>query len=135
MSLALTSDGSAKLVTVSGEMDSSNAHLLTELVECVCRPPVSVIAVDLAAVRFFSTYGVTALLEAQHIAATAGAVLLLRDPAPCVTHLLATAGALGRFPLGRGDGRPPRPRSTTADPVTPPRRATDDGLPSWSPHH
>lgn len=59
MSLALTSDGSAKLVTVSGEVDMSSAHLLTELVECVCRLPVPVIAVDLSAVRFFSAHAVS----------------------------------------------------------------------------
>ncbi|RLK23894.1 anti-sigma B factor antagonist [Micromonospora sp. M71_S20] len=101
MSLALTSDGSAKLVTVSGEIDMSNAHLLTELVECVCHPPVPVVAVDLSAVRIFSAHGVSALLQAQHFAARAGATFLLRDPAPCVTYLLATAGALTNFPLSR----------------------------------
>ncbi|MGK5441845.1 STAS domain-containing protein [Micromonospora sp. URMC 105] len=122
MSLALTGEGSAKLVTVSGEIDMSNAHLLTELVECVCRPPVPTIAVDLSAVRFFSAHGVSALLQAQHFAATAGATLLLRDPAPCVIYILATAGALAKFPLSRGVDRPPHPRATTVDLVTPVRR-------------
>ncbi|MEH0970735.1 STAS domain-containing protein [Micromonospora sp. CPCC 205546] len=116
MSMVLTSDGPAKLITISGELDMSNAHLLAELVECFCRPPVPVITVDLSAVRFFSAHGVSALLQAQHIAATAGAEILLRDPAPCVTYILATAGALADFPLGRGEGRPPRPRPRTVDP-------------------
>ncbi|MEU0077622.1 STAS domain-containing protein [Micromonospora tulbaghiae] len=121
MSLALTSDGSAKLVTVSGEIDMSNAHLLTELVECVCHPPVPVVAVDLSAVRFFSTDGVSALLQARQAAATAGAALLLRDPAPCVTSLLATTGALAAFQLTQ-ERTPHRPRSTIIDLVTPMRR-------------
>ncbi|MEH0934580.1 STAS domain-containing protein [Micromonospora psammae] len=134
-SLTLTSDGSAKLVTVSGEIDMSNAHLLTELVECVCRPPAPMIARDLFAVRFFSAHAVSALLQAQHIAATAGAAFLLRDPAPCVTYILATTGALASFRISRADGAPPRPRSTTVALVTPVRRTPDDGQPSWSPHH
>ncbi|WP_051065794.1 STAS domain-containing protein [Micromonospora lupini] len=104
MSLALTDDGSVKLITVSGEIDMSNAHLLTELVEFVCRRPAPVIAVDLSAVRFFGAYGVSALLQAQGIAADARAAVLLRDPAPCVFYVLATTGALGSFRFSRADG-------------------------------
>ncbi|TQJ20155.1 anti-anti-sigma factor [Micromonospora sp. A202] len=122
MSLALTCVGSAKLIHVSGEIDMSNAHLLTELVACACHSPAApVITVDLSAVRFFSAHGVSALLEAQHIAVTAGAAFILRNPAPCVTYLLATSGALGDFRLNRGDGHRPRPRPVTADLVTPVR--------------
>jgi anti-sigma B factor antagonist len=114
MSLALTDDGSAKLITVSGEIDMSNAHLLTELVEFVCRQPVPVVALDLSAVRFFSAHGVSALLQAQDIATDARAVVLLRDPAPCVTHILATTGALRSFRVNEAGGRhlipPRRPR-------------------------
>ncbi|MET7820700.1 STAS domain-containing protein [Micromonospora zamorensis] len=119
MSLALTCAGSTKLITVSGEIDMSNAHLLTELVACACDSSAPVVAVDLSAVRFFSAHGVSALLQAQHIAVTAGAAFILRDPAPCVTYLLATSGALGDFRLNRGDGHRPRPRSATAELATP----------------
>ncbi|MEU4475346.1 STAS domain-containing protein [Micromonospora sp. NPDC023888] len=104
MSLALTDDGSAKLITVSGEVDMSNAHLLTELVGFVCRQSVPVIALDLSAVRFFGAHGVSALLQAQDIATEARAAVLLRDPAPCVTYILATTGALRSFRFsGVGD--------------------------------
>ncbi|WP_185755361.1 STAS domain-containing protein [Micromonospora sp. A202] len=99
MSLELTDDGSARLITVSGEIDMSNAHLLTELVEFVCRQPAPVIAVDLSAVRFFGAHGVSALLQAQDIATDARAAVLLRNPAPCVTYILATTGALRSFRL------------------------------------
>ncbi|MCG5470598.1 STAS domain-containing protein [Micromonospora sp. LAH09] len=121
MSLALTCAGPAKLVTVAGEIDMSNAHLLTELVACACHSSPPVVAVDLSGVRFFSAHGVGALLEAQHVAVTAGVAFILRDPAPCVTYLLATSGALGDFRLNRGDGHRPLPRPATADPVTPVR--------------
>ncbi|MFC4144634.1 STAS domain-containing protein [Micromonospora mangrovi] len=108
MSLALTGDGSAKLVTVAGEIDMSNAHLLTELVEFASRPPLPAIAVDLSAVRFFSAHGVQALLAAQNAAARAGVALFLRHPSPWVTHILAVTGALPRFELaGDTDGAAP----------------------------
>ncbi|WP_158609819.1 MULTISPECIES: STAS domain-containing protein [unclassified Micromonospora] len=117
----MTSDGSTKLITVSGEIDMSNAHLLTELMEFVCRPPSPVIAVDLSAVRFFGAHGVSALLQAQDIAAEAEAAIVLRDPAPCVTYILATTGALESFTLTRGPGsssgrRPAQARDGTPRP-------------------
>ncbi|MFV2116480.1 STAS domain-containing protein [Micromonospora sp. LOL_025] len=102
MSLALTCEGATKLITVSGEIDMSNAHLLAELVEFVCRPPLPVIAVDLSAVRFFGVHGVSALLQSQQTAADAGAAFLLRDPAPCVTYILATTAVLASFALTGG---------------------------------
>ncbi|MGK5442727.1 STAS domain-containing protein [Micromonospora sp. URMC 105] len=98
----MTTDGATKLITVSGDVDMSNAHLLTELVEFVCRPPSPAIVVDLSAVRSFSAHGVSALLQSLDIAATAEAALLLRDPAPCVTGILATSGALQSFALTTG---------------------------------
>ncbi|MCG5438104.1 STAS domain-containing protein [Micromonospora foliorum] len=101
MSLTLTDEGLAKLITVSGEIDMSNAHLLTELVEFVCRQPAPVIALDLSRVRFFGAHAVSALLQAQDIATDARAAVLLRDPAPCVTYILATTGALRSFRFGR----------------------------------
>ncbi|MGK5518109.1 hypothetical protein ACSNN9_02005 [Micromonospora sp. URMC 107] len=39
MSLNLTCDGPTRLVSVSGEIDMSNAYLLAELVEFVCQLP------------------------------------------------------------------------------------------------
>jgi anti-sigma B factor antagonist len=114
MSMALTNDGCAKLVTVSGEIDMSNAHLLTELVEFVCGTPLRRLALDLSKVRFFSAHGVSALLQARDIAADAGAGagLILRDPAPCVTYILATTGALPSFEVTRGVA----PRAPTNEP-------------------
>lgn len=133
MSLAMTGDGSAKLITVSGEIDMSNAHLLTELVEFVCRPPSPVIVVDLSAVRFFSAHGVSALLQSLDIAATAEAELLLRDPARCVAAILATTGALPRFALATGaPTMPPRPGAAPATAVDP---QPPDAVPAGGSRH
>ncbi|MGK5518108.1 STAS domain-containing protein [Micromonospora sp. URMC 107] len=67
------------------------------------------IAVDLSAVRFFGAHGVSALLQAQQTATDAGAAFLLRDPAPCVTYILATTGVLPSFTLTERPPRVPRP--------------------------
>ncbi|MGC4807919.1 STAS domain-containing protein [Micromonospora sp. DT233] len=97
MSLALTCDQATTLITVSGEIDMSNAHLLTEMVEFACHPPTPTIAVDLSAVTFFGAHGVSALLRAQDAVARAEADFRLPDPAPCVTYILAATGVLGLF--------------------------------------
>ncbi|MET8118388.1 STAS domain-containing protein [Micromonospora sp. NPDC005189] len=92
MSLALSRDGSLSVISVAGELDMSNAHLLTELVGYLCQTPVPLIAVDLSAVRFFGAHGVSALLKANRLAAGAGGRLTLRDPSPFVRRVLGVAG-------------------------------------------
>ncbi|MBM0231289.1 STAS domain-containing protein [Micromonospora sp. STR1_7] len=130
MSLALTRDGSTSLISVAGEIDMSNAHLLTELVEFLCRTPVPLIALDLSAVRFLGAHGVTALLQASKLTTTAGARLTVRAPSPFVLRVLGVAGVLPHLNL---DGAPrasgaaltdvvwrtarPRPARTSTDRV------------------
>ncbi|WP_433393172.1 STAS domain-containing protein [Micromonospora sp. KLBMP9576] len=105
MSLALTSEGSAKRITVRGEIDMSNAHLLVELVQHVVGQRPARLALDLSGVAFFGAHGISALLQAQGAAADAGVPLALVRPAPCVAYILAVTGALGEFDLpAAGDG-------------------------------
>ncbi|MFI7574268.1 STAS domain-containing protein [Micromonospora sp. NPDC049497] len=127
MTLALDSEGPATLITVRGEVDMSNAHLVNELAEhAIARRPAHLV-LDLSRVTFFSAHGVSALLRTHDAATRARVPLTLHDPAPCVTHLLTATGttmswdgstaasALGHHgvdPLGRLS---PRPRVPTAD--------------------
>ncbi|MEV7327551.1 STAS domain-containing protein [Micromonospora sp. NPDC093244] len=111
MSLAWSRDDSTSLITVAGEIDMSNSHLLTELVEFLCQSPVPLIAVDLSAVRFLGAHGITALLQASQLVTSAGARLTLRDPSPFVLRVLGAAGvmrhlALDDAPIPRGAALP-----------------------------
>ncbi|MGW3786654.1 STAS domain-containing protein [Micromonospora chokoriensis] len=99
MSLTWDRDGSLSTVSVVGDIDMSNAHLLTELVEFLCRTPTPLIAVDLSAVRFFGAHGVSALLRARHLAERAGGRLTLHDPSPFVRRVLGVAGVIRHLAL------------------------------------
>ncbi len=115
MSVALstidTATSQAKLISVCGEVDMSNAHLLVELVEAaVDRRPASIL-LDLSQVTSFGAHAMDALLQAQQTAAKAGAVLTLRDPAPCVRYLLAGNGVEQLTLIETGRPAPAQPRS------------------------
>lgn len=99
MSLSFNQDGAGSQIRVVGEVDMSNAHLLTELVEFLCRTPTPLVVVDLSAVRFFGAHAVSALLHAGHLVAQVGGRLTLRDPSPFVLRVLGVAGVLGRLNL------------------------------------
>ncbi|WP_433389512.1 STAS domain-containing protein [Micromonospora sp. KLBMP9576] len=92
MTVALHGEGPQPSITVRGEVDMSSAHLIDELAEhVIARRPVRLI-LDLSRVTFFSAHGISALLRTRRAAACAGVALILRDAAPCVTHLLAATG-------------------------------------------
>ncbi|MEW2429359.1 STAS domain-containing protein [Micromonospora sp. NPDC047644] len=99
MSLSVSHDGAASQIRVVGEIDMSNAHLLTELVQVLCRTPTPLVVVDLAAVRFLGAHAVSALLHAAHLVAQAGGRLTLRDPSPFALRVLDVAGVLGHLHL------------------------------------
>ncbi|WCN79386.1 STAS domain-containing protein [Micromonospora sp. LH3U1] len=99
MSLTLIRDGSFSLISAAGEIDMSNAHLLTELVEFLCRAPAPLITVDLSAVRFFGAHGISALLRASQEVAWARGRLTLRAPSPFVLRVLGVAGVMRHLEL------------------------------------
>lgn len=108
MSLALTSDGPAKRITVRGEIDTSNAHLLIELVEHVVDQRPSCLVLDLADVVFLGAYAVGALLQAKRATADVGVPLVLENPSHRVRYILAVTGAGAEFELPPPDDQPGR---------------------------
>ncbi|MBM0203136.1 STAS domain-containing protein [Micromonospora sp. NPDC051227] len=122
MSLSLSRDGALSQIRVVGEIDMSNAHLLTELVEFLCRSPTPLVVVDLSAVRFFGAHAVSALLNADQLAAQAGGGLTLRDPSPFVLRVLGVAGVLGHLEL-HGTSTPTGARVVGVVPPLPRRAA------------
>ncbi|WLS44574.1 STAS domain-containing protein [Micromonospora profundi] len=89
MVLTLSRDGSTSLIRVVGEIDMSNAHLITELVELLCATPTPLVTLDLSEVRFFGAHGVSALLRTNALIAAAGGRLVLREPSPFVRRILS----------------------------------------------
>ncbi|MGQ5264738.1 STAS domain-containing protein [Micromonospora sp. ZYX-F-536] len=104
MSLSLSTTGSARWITVCGEVDMSNAHLLVELVEHLVDLQPSRLVLDLSEVTFFGAHGVSALLQAQSTATRGGVPLTLTPPSPCVAYILAVTDALGEFEVPPNDG-------------------------------
>ncbi|MCG5445730.1 STAS domain-containing protein [Micromonospora sp. NIE79] len=93
MTLDLHNDRHAPLITVSGEVDMSTAHLISELAEHVIIRRPARLVLDLSGVTFFSAHGISALLRTQRAAESAEVTLALRAAAPCVSYLLAVTSA------------------------------------------
>ncbi|MEV4481625.1 STAS domain-containing protein [Micromonospora coxensis] len=100
MSLSWRCDGSATLVTVSGEIDMSNAHLLVELVESLCRAAAPTVTLDLSAVTYFGAHGISALLQAHELATSAGGRLAVGRASAFVRYLLGVTGVGSHLELG-----------------------------------
>jgi anti-sigma B factor antagonist len=98
LSVRLAGDGCPTVIEVSGEIDLSTAHLLTELVEQVARDCPAQVILDMAEVRFFCAEGVRALLHARATVAAAGQ-LLLRAPSAQTWRVLTLTGTDHLFPL------------------------------------
>ncbi|PWU47362.1 hypothetical protein DLE60_01185 [Micromonospora globispora] len=97
LSLHVATSGRVTVVVVRGEVDMSNAHLLTDLAGCLlCDHPPRLV-LDLAKVTFFGAAGINALLRIQQ-AATADAVdLVLCDPSRITVRVLTATGDIDRF--------------------------------------
>ncbi|MBQ1028634.1 STAS domain-containing protein [Micromonospora parva] len=121
LSLTMSHDGPVSVISVVGEMDMSNAHLLIELVEQLCRAPTPRIALNLSAVRFLGAHGISALLRSGQLAAQAGGRLTLRDPSPFVLRVLGVTRLLRH--LERDDTSTPTGARISGVVAPPPRRA------------
>ncbi|MEV2240336.1 STAS domain-containing protein [Micromonospora sp. NPDC049891] len=118
MSLQLVTSGADRLITVTGEIDMSNAHLIVELAELALRDRLTRLVLDLSGVTFFSAHGIAALLHVREAAVNRAIPLLLADPAPCVTCLAALAGVLSEFTLEAGQPQPLTARQQVREPVS-----------------
>ncbi|MEV0881548.1 STAS domain-containing protein [Micromonospora echinofusca] len=84
-------------VTVAGEVDLSNAHLLAELLEDVVAAKAPLVAVDLSAVTFFGAYGTDVLLRARRQLTERGRRSTLRHLSPVVRRVLDVTGTIAGF--------------------------------------
>ncbi|GAA3736533.1 STAS domain-containing protein [Micromonospora maritima] len=107
--------GDVTVVSVAGEVDLSNAHLLTELLENVAGVRAPLVVVHLAEVTFFGAHGTEALVRARRLLNRRGGRLVLSRPSRVVRRVLDLTGTLAgfevvsRFPPDAVDRRPARP--------------------------
>jgi anti-anti-sigma factor len=99
LSLDLARCGPVTLVTISGEMDLSTAHLLTELVEHLARDHPAQVVLDMAQVSFFCAEGLRALLRARDTVTAAAGQLMLRAPSPRTWRVLTITRTEHLFPI------------------------------------
>jgi anti-sigma B factor antagonist len=89
----------AAVITISGEMDMSTAHLLTDLVQHVARDRPVRVVLDMAKVGFFCADGLRALLRSRDIITAAAGQLLLRAPSAPTWRVLTITGTSHLFPI------------------------------------
>jgi anti-anti-sigma factor len=104
LSFDLAGRGSVTVITMSGEVDLSTMHLLTELVQHVVGDHPARVELDMSRVRFFGADGIRALLEAREMITAAGGQLVLRAPSAVTWRLLTLTGTDKVFPLAADPG-------------------------------
>lgn len=96
---AALSYGPVTVIRLSGELDMSTEHLITELVARVSQEHPSQVILDMAEVSFFCAAGITALLHARNTIKDAGGELLLRRPSTITMRILTTTGTAAILPI------------------------------------
>jgi anti-anti-sigma factor len=99
LSVRLVSCGPPTVIEISGEIDLTTAHLITELVEHVVRHRPAQVILDMANVSFFCADGLRALLDARAAVAAADGQLLLRAPSAQTWRVLTITRTEQLFPL------------------------------------
>jgi anti-anti-sigma factor len=99
MSLQVTRSDWVAVIAVSGEVDTSNAHLLSGLAERVLRDDPLRLVVDLANVRFFGAAGIRALLRISAAVSAEAGQLLLRNPSRITLTALTATRDIDQFQI------------------------------------
>jgi len=115
LSLGLSSHGTVSVIRVSGELDMSTAHLLTDLVKIVAASRPARVVVDMAEVTFLCADGLRALITARDMILAAGGQLVLAAPSPQTQRILTITQTYCLF-------RPDTSDPTTRIALRPPRR-------------
>lgn len=84
LSIKTTTDAGASTVTVTGEVDVSNASELREALDAVLGQTPAGISVDLAQVAYIDSTGIGVLVGAATRSADAGVTFAVTNPQPNV---------------------------------------------------
>jgi anti-anti-sigma factor len=81
----------ARVVTLAGELDSTNAATLQERVSSITSQPAQRLIVDLTGLRFMDSAGIAVLIGAAEKASGVS----LRNPSPIIRRVLEATGLSG----------------------------------------
>ena len=96
------------LVSLAGDCDITNAHLLQKIVTGHIPADARLAVIDLSGLRFIDASGVHALGEARDVRAASGTTLALVAPQPTVARMFTLTGLGQLIPVYRqlADARP-----------------------------
>lgn len=92
LSIKTTTDAGASTVTVTGEIDVSNANELREALDAVLGQTPAGISVDLAQVAYIDSTGIGVLVGSAHKAQDSGRVFQVLNPQANVLRILGLLG-------------------------------------------
>ncbi|MEV7180076.1 STAS domain-containing protein [Kitasatospora sp. NPDC093679] len=90
--------GGAVVCALAGMLHAENREQVRQALDAAIGRHPALLAVDLSAVRMFTSSAVNVLLGARRTARAAGLPLVLIAPCTCVRRTLAIAGTDGLFP-------------------------------------
>lgn len=92
LSIKTTTDAGVSTVTVTGEVDVSNANELREALDAVLGQTPAGISVDLAQVAYIDSTGIGVLVGSAHKAQDSGRVFQVLNPQANVLRILGLLG-------------------------------------------
>jgi anti-sigma B factor antagonist len=92
-------DGNAATVRIEGEIEFATAPRLRAALLDLAQRGASPVVVDLAAVSFLDSAGISLLIQAKKRFAAAGTDLVLRAPRPSVLRVLQISGVAELFQI------------------------------------
>jgi len=101
MDIEVTTDGTAAVVRVSGELDAHRCDVLAAALGEVLDGGISDLVIDAAGLAFIDSSGISTFLDARERVTAGGGTFVLRDPTPAVRRVVEITGlveALGVEP-------------------------------------
>ena len=99
LTIAASDQLSHMLVSLAGECDITNAHLLRKIMTDYLPADARLAVIDLSGLRFIDASGVAALVRGRKQARDAGGDLLLAAPRHQVLRVLTLTRLIGVFPV------------------------------------
>jgi anti-sigma B factor antagonist len=101
LTIAATEQPAHMLVSLAGECDITNAHLLRKIMTGYIPADARLAVIDLSGLRFIDASGVHGLVDARDVLAANGTTLVLAGPQPVVARMFALTGLGQLIPVHR----------------------------------
>jgi anti-sigma B factor antagonist len=101
LTIAASDQLSHMLVSLAGECDITNAHLLRKIMTDYLPADARLAVIDLSGLRFIDASGVHGLVDARDVLAANGTTLVLAEPQPVVARMFALTGLGQLIPVHR----------------------------------